>query len=310
LFPDTDRTASRTVVTLIQQAGYAKFPPRKPSSLGLFGRYDGNVIGGVLLGAGMALSGACPGTVLAQVAHGIPSGLWASAGGVAASIAWSSCIKKSGPLSRSSGLRSCQQTSASADSARDSTAEQDFTIYGRLGVARATVLTGFVLMCATVVATTVALSLGPESTAATLLGGVSIGLVQLLSIYSRDSLLGVSAAYEEMGNWLLWPIRRRRGNSKPSHPQQSSSLLFAAGVVAGSWLLAQAAPHLARQTKVLDVSPPAAFLGGAAMIWGASLAGGCTSGHGISGVSLFSISSFVTLVSMFAGGAAVALPMR
>ena len=38
------------------------------------------------------------------------------------------------------------------------------------------------------------------------------------------------------------------------------------------------------------------------MIFGARLAGGCTSGHGISGMSTFSISSIITVMAMLSGG--------
>lgn len=46
------------------------------------------------------------------------------------------------------------------------------------------------------------------------------------------------------------------------------------------------------------------------MVFGARLAGGCTSGHGISGMSTLSISSIVTVASIFSGGIALALMMR
>ncbi len=45
-----------------------------------------------------------------------------------------------------------------------------------------------------------------------------------------------------------------------------------------------------------------AFLGGAILLFGARLAGGCTSGHGISGSLQLAISSWTFLASMFASG--------
>jgi uncharacterized membrane protein YedE/YeeE len=295
-------SSTSTVVTLVQSTGLASFPPRKPTSLGLLGPYDGDVIGGLLLGSGMALSGACPGTVLAQVALGLRSGLWALAGGVAASILWSNYLKTV-LFGRSPVLQSCQPTGGPRQDASD----EDLTVYGRLGVSRISLLSAFLFICASVIATTVALSLGPDNAASVILGGVSIGLTQLISIFSRDSLLGVSGAYEEVGNWLLWRLQGR--GPKTARPRTSKSLPFAAGIAAGSWLLAYSTPRLIAHTA-FDVSPVAAFLGGGMMILGATIAGGCTSGHGISGVSLFSVASFVTLCAIFAGGAAIAIPMR
>jgi hypothetical protein len=46
----------------------------------------------------------------------------------------------------------------------------------------------------------------------------------------------------------------------------------------------------------------AAFLGGAIMLFGARLAGGCTSGHGISGGLQFGVGSWVFFASFFIAG--------
>lgn len=51
----------------------------------------------------------------------------------------------------------------------------------------------------------------------------------------------------------------------------------------------------------------AAFVGGAILLFGARMAGGCTSGHGISGGLQLAVSSWVFFVSMFASGVATAL---
>lgn len=45
-----------------------------------------------------------------------------------------------------------------------------------------------------------------------------------------------------------------------------------------------------------------AFLGGAVMAFGARLAGGCTSGHGISGTLQLSVGSWIALICFFLGG--------
>ncbi|QDT16669.1 YeeE/YedE thiosulfate transporter family protein [Alienimonas californiensis] len=49
-----------------------------------------------------------------------------------------------------------------------------------------------------------------------------------------------------------------------------------------------------------------AFLGGAVMMFGARLAQGCTSGHGISGTLQFAASSWLFVVAMFAAAVATA----
>jgi hypothetical protein len=51
----------------------------------------------------------------------------------------------------------------------------------------------------------------------------------------------------------------------------------------------------------------AAFMGGALMAFGARMAGGCTSGHGISGALQLSVGSWISLVCFFLGGVPAAM---
>ena len=51
----------------------------------------------------------------------------------------------------------------------------------------------------------------------------------------------------------------------------------------------------------------AAFVGGAIIMYGARMAGGCTSGHGISGSLQLAVSSWVFFLTMFAAGVVTAL---
>ena len=53
----------------------------------------------------------------------------------------------------------------------------------------------------------------------------------------------------------------------------------------------------------------AAFLGGAIMLFGARMAGGCTSGHGVSGGLQLAVSSWTFFFSMFASGVAAAFAL-
>lgn len=80
----------------------------------------------------------------------------------------------------------------------------------------------------------------------------------------------------------------------------------------GAWIAARAAgqrggetvPSIWRQrfgaSKALRYA--AAFVGGAILLFGARLAGGCTSGHGISGSLQLALSSWVFVAAMLATG--------
>jgi uncharacterized protein len=49
--------------------------------------------------------------------------------------------------------------------------------------------------------------------------------------------------------------------------------------------------------------------GGAIMAFGARMAGGCTSGHGISGTLQLAVGSWISVICFFIGGIAVAMMM-
>ena len=80
------------------------------------------------------------------------------------------------------------------------------------------------------------------------------------------------------------------------------SISFSLGVIAGSTALMQRSS--ASGFSPADAFIPAvyAFVGGVVMAFGARLAGGCTSGHGLSGLSAMSFSSLVTVVGIFGAG--------
>eukprot|EP00658_Telonema_sp_P-2_P003738 TRINITY_DN11402_c0_g1_i4.p1 TRINITY_DN11402_c0_g1~~TRINITY_DN11402_c0_g1_i4.p1 ORF type:complete len:358 (-),score=119.75 TRINITY_DN11402_c0_g1_i4:400-1473(-) len=67
-----------------------------------------------------------------------------------------------------------------------------------------------------------------------------------------------------------------------------------------------------RQAALGDVTwtPARTFLGGLMMVFGARVAGGCTCGHGISGVSELSLQSFAGAAAIFGGGIAITLLLR
>ncbi|RMZ83923.1 hypothetical protein DV737_g1501, partial [Chaetothyriales sp. CBS 132003] len=63
----TASAASTIAIAAANYSGHARLGHRTDSSYGWFIRHDANIIGGALLGAGMSLTGACPGTILVQL---------------------------------------------------------------------------------------------------------------------------------------------------------------------------------------------------------------------------------------------------
>ncbi|KAG5919500.1 hypothetical protein E4U42_006493 [Claviceps africana] len=291
--------ASAAIYSVAERLGYVRIPPRKSSPLGLFSTYDGNVLGGALLGAGMALAGSCPGTLYAQLAAGVRSGLHALDGAIVGGILWTGFLAK--------GVQRLREKHA--------VRPEPGIVSEQLGLSRAATVLLLETACVGVMIATMTLhapevASAPASAPASVagarmsgvVGGLLIGAAQLVSILTRRSMLGISGSYEEMGFFFWWLVRGARVDAKPA---SHSNMLFASGVAAGAWALLTLAPGLAA-APVADVPPSLAMAGGVLMAVGSRLAGGCTSGHGISGISLLSTSSVVTIGTAFTVGALVA----
>jgi uncharacterized membrane protein YedE/YeeE len=85
---------------------------------------------------------------------------------------------------------------------------------------------------------------------------------------------------------------------------------FALGTLLGSWMLSGTVERRLGPVESIDIRIVKAIGGGILLSIGSRMAGGCTSGHGISGMSMLSISSFVTVAAMFGGGIALAYLIR
>lgn len=272
---------------LVDRLGFIHASPRSSSSLGLFSKYDGNVLGGALLGAGMAMSGSCPGTLYAQLAAGVKTGLYALEGAIVGGILWS------GPVSRLvADLRQ-----------RKGIKPEVGIVSDQLGLSKSAALLLLGTACAAVaVATTALTPRYPFPGAASIsgvTGGLLIGGAQVVSMLTRRSMLGVSGSYEEAGRYFWWAV-----SGKGGRPSSWANMLFASGMLAGAWAMLKLV--MAAPGPVREVAPLLATAGGVLMAMGARLAGGCTSGHGISGISLLSTSSAVTIATAFAAGGLVA----
>ncbi|CAG9936952.1 unnamed protein product [Clonostachys rosea f. rosea IK726] len=283
----TATASSAIIYSAVERLGFVRLQPRGPSPLGFFGRFDGNAIGGALLGAGMTLSGSAPETLLVQVAAGIRSGLFALQGAILGGALWA------GPIS--TAVRNRRQNIVVQGGVT--------TLNDQVGVSKPIGLAIFELVCAgTVVATNVFSANTTQSKVSGVVGGLLLGAAQLFSVLSRKSMMGISGCYEEAGNIFWWLVNGADSTKKPGH----GSIVFGTGLVTGAFGMAYLVPELGG-TSTWEPTPLLATLGGVLMAVGSRLAGGCTSGHGISGMSLLSTSSLVTMGSALIAGAAVSL---
>ena len=274
------------VVHLADATSLAPLKPRTPQSIGLF-PYDGNIIGGFLIGVGMALTGACPGTVFVQAGAGIPSGIYVLSGGILGGLAF----VLSQPILtklRNSG------SSPSKSQASSLTMPKSFNVSPWI------VLAAWEAMCFTILKLISGFeSQSPQSLVSPVTGGLLIGCAQAAALILVRHTIGTSGAFEDIGRF----IRTLFSNTTATKSPLTASVLFDAGIVSASALLARFyLPGVAAEASRVLVSPAVAFTGGVVMAFGSRLAGGCTSGHGISGLATFSWASLVSVVSMFAAG--------
>ena len=85
---------------------------------------------------------------------------------------------------------------------------------------------------------------------------------------------------------------------------KGGGLSASGGEVTNEWLPPM---WIARFGDNIILRAVVAFAGGILMAFGARLAGGCTSGHGISGTLQLNLASWIAVICFFIGGIAVAM---
>ena len=127
-----------------------------------------------------------------------------------------------------------------------------------------------------------------------LLGGALIGLSVSLLLFTHGRAAGISG---------LWA-----GLLAPTVPDRAFRLWFFGGLVVGG-----VAMHFALPTAFGGPIPGTLITAGIAGLlvgYGTRLSGGCTSGHGVIGISRFNVRSIVATVTFMAAGAVTVFAVR
>jgi uncharacterized membrane protein YedE/YeeE len=148
--------------------------------------------------------------------------------------------------------------------------------------------------------------------------GVAIGVLSWFAFASADHPLGISSTFETtaaLGAQIAAPSRSQDNSFLAKHtPRIDWEWMLVLGVFLGSLT----SSLISGDRKAFTVPPmwrkrfgasrskrlAVAFLGGMIMMLGARLAGGCTSGHGISGNLQLAVSSALFSVMFFGFGVA------
>ncbi|ETV90891.1 hypothetical protein H310_14384 [Aphanomyces invadans] len=243
--------------------------------------------GGLILGTGMAISGSCPGSVYVQLGAQIPSALPVWGGVLVGTLVTLALIK---PL-----IGQWQESKPKVA-----------TIVPVRCVVHAAV--GVILIGLAVVLEVFVPERDLQASAwLPTVAGVVVGSLQLPLVLLLRRSLGATQSYKSAIALALYPIRNTRVGKCLHVPAATdlSTFVFVLAVVVGS------AVASAVSTDPIPTGPIPSVLsslvGGALIGVGATVACGCTSGHGLSGAALLMKSSFIVLPAIFVGGIATGL---
>ena len=154
--------------------------------------------------------------------------------------------------------------------------------------------------------------------------GALIGVLTMLTFYFSDKPLGASTAYARVAGMLGKLVAPRHTDSlkyyQENKPAIDWEVMLVVGVIGGAFLAAWQGGELTGEwlppmwearfgNDSYAIRTVTALLGGILMAFGARLAGGCTSGHGISGALQLSVGSWIALICFFVGGISTAMLM-
>ena len=155
--------------------------------------------------------------------------------------------------------------------------------------------------------------------------GIIIGLLQIPAFLLAETALGASSSFVTAAGYLASAVDGGVAQIDYFAKYMTSQKYFwqsalVIGIAMGAYLSARASRTRRRAfsaawTQMVGIRSAwgragMGFAGGFIMLLGARIAGGCTSGHGISGMAQLAVGSFLAVMAMFAGGILVASLFR
>lgn len=147
--------------------------------------------------------------------------------------------------------------------------------------------------------------------------GAGIGVLSWIAFAVAKDPIGVTTAYGRLAGEVAIPLLGADAVANNTYWKQAPfaldyGVLFLIGIMIGAFVSAllsgtfkvELVPEVWRQELGASIWKRFiyAFLGGVIIMYGARLAGGCTSGHGISGGLQLAVSSWLFLAVMFSTG--------
>lgn len=152
------------------------------------------------------------------------------------------------------------------------------------------------------------------------IAGALSGMISIFSVFVVGHYLGASTSFVRSTGMLEKIINPERVAKMDYFikvlPKIDWQWMFVIGILIGSFIAAissgnfrlQAVPDMWRARFGSSVAKRAmtAFIGGIIAMFGARLADGCPSGHGLSGTLQLAVSGYIALICFFIGGVMMA----
>ena len=155
--------------------------------------------------------------------------------------------------------------------------------------------------------------------------GILIGLLQIPAFLLINTALGASSSFVTVAASLV-SLFDPAINAVPYFKAHVSTakdwwqVALVAGVALGAFISVKMAgtsrPAMSEMwgrvmgIRSFPVRLVVAFAGGFILLLGARIANGCTSGHGLSGLSQLAVSSLIAMAAMFASGIALSAMLK
>jgi len=309
---------STIVISFLSAVGLAKRSPRAATSLGfgLLNGYGGNVIGGALVGSGMALSGACPGTVFAQLGVGVQSVLYTLGGAFTGAILFSLLVNLTTRVPTKFPFLH-RGSSTSLDELISKKSSHMTSLVFSIVFASILFATVFLVdqwkpwkieMMDAYLSIPTPASIIPslrDQEWNPIFAGAVIGLLQLPSTSLTGFSIGTSSSVVSAIAYATSAVDKDITRRLPYLGRfMGNADIWQLGLVAGMTVGSFLSFSFSGANIVLSsgVSAMTSFIGGMLLILGARFANGCTSSHGISGLAHLSLSSLITVFCMFTSG--------
>ncbi|XP_033637736.1 uncharacterized protein LOC117298512 [Asterias rubens] len=259
-----------------------------------------SAIGGTLLGVGMTFAGACPGAVLVQIGAGVCNAFYTLVGSIIGAMLYG--------VTERTVSRWTRPNNPPQKVRIDEVIGLPFWMVALpLGVVMALI----VYLLEVMVPWKNELS-APNNNDASLvalrswlpsISGALIGSMQIPIVLAMGQTMGGSGSYctmaaqffpsETLARISPYLLRTKYGFNN------WWSIAYGCAAIIGAIFSASMSGSLG---TTLGVPAHHAFVGGIVMVYGSRLAGGCTSGHGMSGMGTLCLFSFVAVPAMFIGG--------